>query len=820
VTEARLIAPVIGAFVVLAAVSLATGPRAPAVADDVLVVTADGVRAEIRQDPFGMRFLDRDGDEVVRSVDNDLPPPTPLAPLPDHPPLGAEVPDQPPLYAPVTFTVGEQVVGQFPGGFWSADLLVGAASGVQHNLERVEAFERSGGGFRLIVSTNDPTGREALVTVTPDEGPMLKVSVRFDDTDGVGVVAASFGSVEGEAFHGFGGRRNTTDQRGERFYNWIEEFAQLPEETGASEDLPTSGDNYQFPTGPQGTYYAQSTFISSHGYGFWLDRDEVSKWRMAYDRDDAWHVAVAADGLDLTIAPGAERDAIAALTAATGRNPLVPRWALGPMVSRAVESLDQEPEEYEELVRADLEAVERYDLPLTAFSIEGWPMLEEREALDEILAWMDRLDLRPVGYVKAFVGGSQHTEREGKLQDAIERGIVAETAAGTPYLFGSPVEIWEPAALLDVTDPDMVAYWRDRIREHLDMGFEGFMQDFGEQTFWDMHFHDGSTGVEMHNRYPVVWHRLTKEVFDEYVREHPDREPWFFVRAGYSGRPGSAAYELTNWGGDNTADWSRSSGLGSVVPDMLNRGIGGAYGYATDIGGYVDTFGEISSELFLRWAQLGSLIPVNRVHGGPVHGTHVPWRFGDDVVEHYRDTIERHIAAQPLIHGLWAEAVETGMPIARPLWLHHPDDDRARVEEQQWLLGPDVLVAPVIEEGARTRDVYFPQGCWEHPETGESFNGPREVTVDAPVELLPYFFRCGTEPFPVPSSDEEPLAGEGDQLTAAPLPATGAPGPVVLAAILLLAGGGLRARWRRGERQYRERSTDSGRSRRSGSRFR
>jgi len=87
------------------------------------------------------------------------------------------------------------------------------------------------------------------------------------------------------------------------------------------------------------------------------------------------------------------------------------------------------------------------------------------------------------------------------------------------------------------------------------------------------------------------------------------------------------------------------------------------------------------------------------------------------------------------------------MPIARPLWLAYPGDATAAKQDQQWLLGPDVLVAPVVTEGATSRPVYFPQGCWRSPDSGLEVTGPRTVTVPAPIDTLPYFFRCGTAPF-------------------------------------------------------------------------
>src|SRR3954470_893057 len=103
--------------------------------------------------------------------------------------------------------------------------------------------------------------------------------------------------------------------------------------------------------------------------------------------------------------------------------------------------------------------------------------------------------------------------------------------------------------------------------------------------------------------------------------------------------------------------------------------------------------------------------------------------------------------AQPLIGELWQQASATGMPIARPLWLRYPRDGEAAKQDQEWLLGDDVLVAPVVEQGATSRDVYFPAGCWTSPEGGERHAGPVHARIDAPLRRLPYFVRCGTDPF-------------------------------------------------------------------------
>ena len=90
------------------------------------------------------------------------------------------------------------------------------------------------------------------------------------------------------------------------------------------------------------------------------------------------------------------------------------------------------------------------------------------------------------------------------------------------------------------------------------------------------------------------------------------------------------------------------------------------------------------------------------------------------------------------------------MPITRPLYLEYPNDAEAARQDEEWLLGPDVLVAPIVEQGAQSRSVYFPSGCWRSPASGQQVLGPQSVAVAAPVGQLPFFFRCATEPFVPP----------------------------------------------------------------------
>ncbi len=200
------------------------------------------------------------------------------------------------------------------------------------------------------------------------------------------------------------------------------------------------------------------------------------------------------------------------------------------------------------------------------------------------------------------------------------------------------------------------------------------MEDFGEQVQVGMHFHNGATGWSMHNRLPVLFHQATSEAVKAFERTHPGRRIFYYNRSGYSGTPGSARFEFANFPGDETTDWSRSSGIASLAPDMLNRGIGGAYGFTTDIGGFFDIpYGATSKELFIRWVEWATLSPMFRIHGSVAAGTHTPWSYDAETLRIYKRMSAIHRRAEPLIMRLWKRANRTGLPDREPALAQLPE---------------------------------------------------------------------------------------------------------------------------------------------------
>ncbi len=705
-----------------------------------IVVDAGQARAVVERNPFRISFSGIAAGPVLREAPNRgtgslITPPTadPLLP-------GSDNPSTPTLYSPLSFLVGSETLEQYDGGLFGGNLESGERSGTQYSASRVLSAKRSGRGVRLTLSTTDPSGRTLTLDLAPLGCCAISVRATPHPAAGVATIGDSFVSGQGEGFFGFGGRHLDLDQRGKVFSSFINE-----ENIDGTTGWGKGGDGTSlYPNGPPAAYYPQAEFISSRHYGFLLDQPQLGRFKLAADRPDRWNVTASAKRLRYVVAPG---DAMGPLTSLTGRQPVPPRWGLGPMMDRLVKNFGETEEDYESNLLADMRNLRRYRIPIRAYRIEGWGFPGGNHGLAihtftspdvqaQVIHTLRRRHIHPLAYLRPWVEPDSA---------AVANGWVATHADGTPYL--TTGTSGQPIALLDFTNPAAVRYWKRQVRGIFDLGFDGFMQDFGEEVLIGMHFHDGETGVTMHNRYLTLYHRATREEIERYERSHRKRRMWFFTRAGYTGRPGSAAYENANFPGDETTDWTRSSGLASSTPDMLNRAIGGAYGFGTDIGGYFDiTTPPTTKELFIRWAEWAALSPVFRLHGAGPTGTHAPWTFDAQTVRIYRRLSKLHLRAAPLIMRLWRKAQVRDIPPTRPLWLTDDSDRRARRADQEWMLGADLLVAPVVTEGSASRRVYFPAGCWQEVGGTKRYGGRTSATVTAPLTKLPYFRRCGTHP--------------------------------------------------------------------------
>jgi alpha-glucosidase (family GH31 glycosyl hydrolase) len=192
------------------------------------------------------------------------------------------------------------------------------------------------------------------------------------------------------------------------------------------------------------------------------------------------------------------------------------------------------------------------------------------------------------------------------------------------------------------------------------------------------------------------------------------------------------------WSGDINNTWATLEAQASLG---LNTGLSGVPLWGTDIGGFYPVAPQ-SKELFARWFQFGAFNPVFRCHGQRWR-IHVPWAYGPEVEAICRRYLDLRYRLMPYTYTLVRKAHETGMPLMRMLALNYPDDPEALDRSNEFLWGDDILVAPVTRDGARNWPVYLPRGAWCDFWTGVRYEGPAAVSVDAPIDRLPLFVRCG-----------------------------------------------------------------------------
>lgn len=205
------------------------------------------------------------------------------------------------------------------------------------------------------------------------------------------------------------------------------------------------------------------------------------------------------------------------------------------------------------------------------------------------------------------------------------------------------------------------------------------------------------------------------------------------TRAAFAGTQRYAAL----WTGDNASVWEH---LECSIPMNLNLGLSGFSFTGADVGGYR---GDCSGELLIRWTQLGAFIPYFRNHSEAGTARQEPWAYDDRVLAVTGKYIRLRYALLTYIYNLMRESSLTGAPAMRPLFYHYQDDPVSYRVNDQFLLGADLLVCPVVRPGVDHRLVYLPQGLWHDYWTGEVLTGGRYLVRQAPLDTLPLYVRAG-----------------------------------------------------------------------------
>jgi len=323
--------------------------------------------------------------------------------------------------------------------------------------------------------------------------------------------------------------------------------------------------------------------------------------------------------------------------------------------------------------------------------------------------------------------------RESPLHaEADAKGFLLDYAyPETPIERRSPVTYMTGQRFIDFSQAAARAWWWAQHRDLARAGIEGWWLDGGEGPPAETQLHAG-TGAALHNRYDLMRYRAFA---DGEAQDRPDARPFLLCR---SGGPGMQRFGAGTWTGDVNNTFAT---LEAQIATGLNVGMSGVPYWGTDIGGYYPT-ADASGELFARWFQFGAFCPIFRAHGRAWR-ERLPWAYGSEIEAVCRRYLELRYRLIPYTYTLAWQAHCKGLPLMRPLVLDHAADPRTWELGTEYLWGDDLLVAPVTREGATHWPVYLPRGRWHDFWTHQVYEGPRGVSVEAPLDRLPLFVRAG-----------------------------------------------------------------------------
>ena len=299
-----------------------------------------------------------------------------------------------------------------------------------------------------------------------------------------------------------------------------------------------------------------------------------------------------------------------------------------------------------------------------------------------------------------------------------------------------------PSVFPDFSRPATREWWGSLYKSLLDVGVAGIWNDMNEPSVFNtpsgtmplnvVFDNDGqpTTHRELHNAYGQLMSRSTYEGLS---RLQPDERAFVLTRATFAGGQRYSAL----WTGDATADWAS---LRQSVSMLLGLGISGFPFVGSDIGGFVRM---PSAELCTRWLQVGVFSPFMRMHTENATPDKEPWSFGWQYEKINKRAIELRYELLPYIYNEMQQASVTGVPALRPLFLEYPQVENTATIEDEFLFGSDLLVAPVLWEGAETRHVYLPPGDWYDYWTGKKYAGNTTIHVPVTIDSIPMYVRGG-----------------------------------------------------------------------------
>jgi alpha-glucosidase len=584
----------------------------------------------------------------------------------------------------------------------------------------------------LLIEFRDAKTHQVINT---DQQPM-----RFDPQSGVVAAAKRLGFDE--HFYGLGEKATRLDKRRGEFSMW-------------------NSDTFAYQEGTDPVYQDIPFYIGwQHGAAYGIFFDNSYRTHFDFGATSQEYAAFSAEGGEMNYyffqGPSIKR-ILARYADLTGHMPLPPMWALGNQQSRYSYYPESVAEDVVRKYRAD-------DLPLDVlyldihFMNEYRPFTWDTQRFPNPKAFTDRLRAQGVKVVTIVDPGIKYQPPVEGSHDATSHPELApqdksyyvynqgqaqnfflKRKDGRPYIG----RVWPgDSVFVDYTIDAAARWWGGLHRAYTDNGVAGIWNDMNEPSDFidqtgksqmDVVTYDGGTYSPYAANRNVFALNEARATYQGLERLLPHQRPYVITRAAYAGIQRYA----TMWAGDNRSSWDS---LALSLPMFMTLGLSGEPFVGSDIGGFV---GRTDADLLVRWYEVGFLTPFCRNHAEMSSPDHEPWRYG----KYYEDVIRKYLKLRyrllPFLYTALEEAHRTGVPLFRPLLLNYQDDENTLGIDDEFMIGSDLLVAPVLKPNLTARLVYLPAGVWYDYWTGARQEGGRMIRVEAPLETVPLFVRGG-----------------------------------------------------------------------------
>jgi alpha-D-xyloside xylohydrolase len=455
-------------------------------------------------------------------------------------------------------------------------------------------------------------------------------------------------------------------------------------------------------TSSEQSYKSIPFYLTNRGYGVLVNQPEHVSFEVGSETVERVQFSTAGEALEYLVFDGpTPKDVLARYTELTGRPARVPAWSYGLWLSTSFTTQYDE-----ETVTRFIEGMRERDLPMSVFHFDCFWM---REFTWTDLVWDARVFPDPEGMLRRLHDRGLRVsawinpyiaQRSTLFEEARQLGHLVRRPDGGVWQW----DLWQAGmALVDFTSPAATRWFQDKLRGLLDQGVDALKTDFGERIPLDVVWADGTAPEAMHNWYAQLYNQAVFEVLEEH---RGVGDAVVFARSATTGGQRMPVH----WGGDNSSSFES---MAETLRGGLSLAFSGFGFWSHDIGGFE---GTPDPEVFKRWVAFGMMSSHSRLHGSTSY--RVPWAFDEEAVDVTRRFSRLKLGLMPYLHQVGIEAHETGIPFMRPMQLEFPDDPAVQHLDRQYMLGPDLLVAPVLSADGQV-EYLLPAGTWTNLLTGE-----------------------------------------------------------------------------------------------------